>query len=1038
LFFELLEPRRLLTATATFSNGHLDIDGDSAANQVAVFSQDVSGTRYLIVQDGMATIFDGTPTGQNVAASQVQTIDADGAGGNDAIDLQSVNSSNGFTSISGVTIAGGDGDDILTGSDYADTLDGGAGADLLVGGAGADSLIGGTADDTLAGGAGNDTLSGGAGNDRFVFWRSSTTEDLGSDSVVDGSSIDNDAMDTLDFQFFLEGIAVNLGSTSLQTINSDLSLTLNHAEILESVVGSSGDDSITGNNRDNVILGLDGNDTINGGDGDDTLAGTNGNDSIMGGAGNDTISGGLGDDTLEGGAGDDLYNFDRPGTENLGTDTLIEASGANNDLRDVIDLTGHNGSITIDLSVAGTTQTIQTGALVIYLNADDSFEDVKGTDFFDDSITGNSRDNILDGNGGNDTICGLDGDDILAGDIGDDRLEGGAGNDWYVFLQHSPGEDEGSDILIEGTGVDNDLGDGIVMLERFGGVTLDLSDDTAQVIDAYLTITLNAGDAFEMLAGTSYDDVLIGNSRDNGLIGRGGNDSIAGNSGSDTLQGGIGNDTLSGGIGDDWYDFERLESEDLGLDVLIEGTGVDNDDLDVLDFGSFDSAVDCNLGTTSTQTILSGGLQIALNASDAFEGIVGSVYSDTLNGNSRDNYLDGGDGDDTLRGAFGDDTLAGGEGNDSYEFSRSSPTDNLGADEIIEGVCAMNDAYDGLVFLGFGEALTVDLTSTTVVSHTDLTITVNDSSSLEGVIGSSEADTIVGNARNNLLIGLGGNDTIFGGDGDDTLIGFTGDDSLSGGAGNDLYNFGQGTASNLGTDTLVEGTGANNDDGDVLDFTDNIGGVTINLGSTATQNVEGTNVRIVLNADDAFEYVFGSDYSDTITGNSRDNIIFGGGGNDSISGADGSDLIFGDDGNDTINGGNGSDIILGLAGADSITGDAGLDILIGGASADWMSGGADDDLLVSGDLDFNDFGEAISDIHPRWNDTNVTFSHRVADIMGTGPNPLPSGSRIIAGSTAIDSDSAADTLDGGSGDDWLLYDFGEDTVANGEEDTNIG
>lgn len=67
----------------------------------------------------------------------------------------------------GVTLIGGDGNDVLTGGAANDTLEGNQGDDHLTGGAGNDTLTAGAGDDTVFAGAGNDTVDGQAGMDRI-------------------------------------------------------------------------------------------------------------------------------------------------------------------------------------------------------------------------------------------------------------------------------------------------------------------------------------------------------------------------------------------------------------------------------------------------------------------------------------------------------------------------------------------------------------------------------------------------------------------------------------------------------------------------------------------------------------------------------------------------------------------------------------------------------------------------------------------------------------------------------------------------------
>ena len=95
---------------------------------------------------------------------------------------------------------------------------------------GTTSLTGATKDDTLIGGPGNDTLTGSSGNDTYVF---DADDPLGSDTLSDSSGIE-----TLDFSATTgQAIALNLGLTTVQTVNPNLSLRLTSASAFENVLG---------------------------------------------------------------------------------------------------------------------------------------------------------------------------------------------------------------------------------------------------------------------------------------------------------------------------------------------------------------------------------------------------------------------------------------------------------------------------------------------------------------------------------------------------------------------------------------------------------------------------------------------------------------------------------------------------------------------------------------------------------------------------------------------------------------------------------
>ncbi|NOX55499.1 MAG: hypothetical protein GXP27_13895, partial [Planctomycetes bacterium] len=85
---------------------------------------------------------------------------------------------------------------------------------------------------------------------------------------------------------------------------------------------------------------------------------------------------------------------------------------------------------------------------------------------------------------------------------------------------------------------------------------------------------------------------------------------------------------------------------------------------------------------------------------------------------------------------------------------------------------------------------------------------------------------------NTRLVAGDGNDLVIGSALDDTLEGGGGNDTLRGGLGDDSYEFG--LYAPLGSDTLEELAGGGRD---WLVFFSEVGGVTVDLGSTAAQAV---------------------------------------------------------------------------------------------------------------------------------------------------------------------------------------------------------
>lgn len=244
---------------------------------------------------------------------QFDQFAARGQGGNDRINFQGdVVVGGPVTSASVITIAGGDGNDIVIGSSAADSIDGGPGADNLSGGDGNDTLTAGAASetdaDTLDGGNGNDSLNGGGGNDSMAGGE-------GND-VLDG----NDSIAALDGNDSIDGGAGN-----------------------DTIRGSVGDDTLRGGSGDDTLDGGLGNDTLDGGDGNDTMDGGIGNDNLFGAVGNDNLLGGLGFDTLAGGDNDDILDGGLAADElrgDAGNDSLFGNNG-----RDT--LTGGSGTDTL-------------------------------------------------------------------------------------------------------------------------------------------------------------------------------------------------------------------------------------------------------------------------------------------------------------------------------------------------------------------------------------------------------------------------------------------------------------------------------------------------------------------------------------------------------------------------------------------------------------------------------------------------------------------------------------------------------------------
>jgi Ca2+-binding RTX toxin-like protein len=230
--------------------------------------------------------------------------------------------------------------------------------------------------------------------------------------------------------------------------------------------------------------------------------------------------------------------------------------------------------------------------------------------------------------------------------------------------------------------------------------------------------------------------------------------------------------------------------------------------------------------------------------------------------------------------------------------------------------------------------------------------------------GGSGNDILDGGSFQDTLWGGVGNDTLFAGDDDDWLDGGVGADNLDGGNGFDVVNY-------VTSDTAILVTSGSN--GSLV-------------GSSGTANGD-----ILINV----EQITGSNFNDTLSGNSDNNVFAGGTGDDSLSGNDGNDFLVGGVGADNLNGDNGSDAVSYIDSTAAVKIDLSIETASGGE--------ATGDVLLSIE---NAEGSQLSD---------TLIGNDVANsLIGRG------------GNDQIFGNAGDDTLDGGTGDDY----FSETAAAN--------
>jgi Ca2+-binding RTX toxin-like protein len=713
-----------------------------------------------------------------------------------------------------MAIVNGDGtENFLVGSAFADTLNGFGGNDRLAGLGGSDFLDGSvgidTADYSFSGAAVfidriNNTANGGdAEGDKFIsienFIGSAFDDGLAGDN--DGNGIFGGAGD--DFILANGGNDVIVGGLGSDTISGGGGVDLasyegsnvgvvvdllsgtasgGHATgdsfvSVENLRGSSSGDTLSGENGDNFI---------DGGAGDDTLSGLVGNDQLIGGAGIDTLSGGDQDDVLIGGAGADVLDggagFDAADYSASGSAVFVNLAGA----------IGQGGDAQGDI-YASIEKIIGSGFDDGFLGTD------AGEQFFGgagvDTISGGGAADHLDGGADSDILFGGEGADVLVGGASGDTIDGGSGVDTATYV---------------GSGA---------------GVNIVMAFAIAQGGDA-------AGDSFvnvENLDGSNFDDTITGDLGDNRLRGLNGGDELGGLAGNDRLEGGLGDDKLSG---------------DADNDVLIGGAGADRldggDGFDIADYSASSAAIVLSLSSDTTTTRQIDGVAASSaqggdaegDILDSIEQVIGSAFSDDIEGDAVANKLFGGDGGDLLKGAggsdrldggSGSDTLVGGEGNDLYIVTRT--------DSIIEG--AGQGASDRVAAT---ENFTLDdddnieiLSTTDTTGFSDINLT-----------GNRLTQEILGNAGDNVLhTGGGATDVMKGLGGDDIYRVFNSADVVveKQGFGNDRviaavdYRLGTGASVELLTTNGSTGTSS-------IDLTGNAFGQQV-IGNAGANRLEG-------------------------------------------------------------------------------------------------------------------------------------------------------------------------------------------------------
>lgn len=844
---------------------------------------------------------------------------------------------------------GDEGVDYLAGGDDDDVLHGGDDADNLLGGSGADQLNGDDGDDTLNGGDGNDIVHGGAGNDRVLGNNNNDSlyGDAGADSLYGGAGIDlvvggagNDRLYGEDGNDVMYGDAHDGSAVDTSEGNND------------SLYGGLGDDTLFGGIGDDRLDGDEGHDVLKGDEGADRLFGGVGDDTLSGGAGNDIIYSGEGANTLlfeRGGDQDTFYTSSEAGTsnviifgENITYDQLwfekvkqnlqISIIGTEDSVvvSNWFSATKVNTVTGISTNLGNTLPADQVNALVTAM-AQQTKPGLGETELSPElqaALMGDINQSwgiVTQVQSSAPVLLGLDSDTVA------ENVEGAALGNVAIDDPYSDGtttytyavSDDRFEISATGA------------LSLKAGVSLDYEFEPTVSLD--VTVTSSSG--------RSYNQDFVVNVTDGDDIAALGSNYFV-----DTLTSGY---SWTGGAGQALtitYNF--LTTDDIPtylsnhsyMDTFVAYTEVqktgflqamqtwsDYANITFVEAADANSA-DMNFGTTNV------GANIGAFAYYPGSGLGGDVFFNNYYASYFTRFNEGTWAYETAIHEIGHalglkhpgNYNAGGGGTDGpylptdednssntvmsyYEEGgyKSTPMIyDVAAIQYMYGINTSTNAgdttyyatdshNDWLIWDGSGID-TFDVSSDSSGAVVDLTpgnlteaydghsnVHIAYGSVIENIVAGSGGDTLTGNDAANEINAGGGADIVSGGYGDDILIGGAGADQLYGEYGQDTLIGGE------GNDQLSGGAG-----NDTADYSTSTSGVVVDLGLNTADDGFGFTDTLAL-----IENVVGSDFADTLVGDSGHNELTGGAGDDVLYGGDGADsfvFLQGDTSVDTI------------------------------------------------------------------------------------------------------------------------------------------
>ncbi|HEX8240488.1 MAG TPA: calcium-binding protein [Allosphingosinicella sp.] len=956
---------------------------------------------------------------------------------------------------------------------------------LLAPTAGDDHIVGFMTGDTIDGGAGNDILQGEDGPDTYLFGRGS-----GQDTIWETLHNANlSEYDTLRF-------GADIAWSDLRFARSGDSLTISIAGTADSITIAEQFRTInpvsaaTWWDVENFLF-ADGTartiadimaEFVKGTAGDDHLIGYYGADTFVGGVGNDVMEGARGADTYIHNIGDghdvvsDYVDYWGSGGDRIvfgagiaPADVIVRRSAARpTDM--VLVVRGGESSVTLTNQLAGlrdwTIDSVVFADGTSWTEQDLANKVMSGVATpGDDVIPGTSFADIIDGGAGDDVVTSADGDDVLTGGEGNDILHSGEGND---SLDGGAGADNlngaiGNDVLVGGTGDDILSGGGASDLYKFA------AGDGHDVVREFTTGGDGWGgtDTIEFGEGIAPADLIVATADF-------GSDLVL------TVAATGQSVTLDGDVTSSDFRIEQVR--------FFDGTVWTHAQLMSMALAATAGA-DALRGSYDAETISGAAGDDTIDGRQGNDVLIGGTGNDLLIGSGGDDIyrFSPGDGDDIVREYSSG--FNGWGGNDTIEFGAGI----VPASVIVSQADSGSDLV--LIIAGTADRVTVDgglgggsNYRVEQVRFADGTVWAWSDLVARSTGGTPGNDSLAGDGNANTISGGAGNDVIEGRQGDDILAGGTGNDILYGSAGNDTYVFARGdggdsiyefshaTNGSGGNDTIEFGEGIL--PGDVIvteadwgwDLVLSIAGTTDSItidsdiqdGKYRIERVVFANGTIWTHADLMAKATVSTAGDDVLRGSYDAETISAGAGSDVVDGRDGNDVIIGGAGNDTLYGSGGDDIYIyargdgfdtirefidtwsGRGGNDRVQFAPGIlaaDITIGKADSGgsyvlYVDGGTGSITLTGGATWGSDYYvETVRfDDGTSWNvqelEVRVVAASNAADTLNgdSGANTL----RGLGGNDRLVGGEGADLLKGDGGDDVLVGDLaGFDAVASG-------